>query len=84
MSDRRITVTRDDGETVYELVIKYAGRYQAATHLDPEEWPDPYLDAAWLNQKPLALNLVPDDVLDEAIAIDADGDPEEPDPPEDR
>ncbi|HEX7600665.1 MAG TPA: hypothetical protein VF316_03630 [Polyangiaceae bacterium] len=80
--DRRITVTR--GVDQWELVIKYDGRYRPATRLDPEEWPDPYIAFAWFNGCPMADPMdVPEDVILEAVAIDADYEPDEPDPPED-
>ena len=74
------TVARGDDE--YDVRFRWVGRYWPATRLDPEEFPEPEVESVTLNGVPIAVDLVPEDVLDEAFA--ADHDPgEEPEPDED-
>jgi hypothetical protein len=77
------TVHRDGVE--WEVAFRYEGRHHPATRLDPEEWPDPVPVAAMRDGVEVAVSTVPDAVIEEAAAIDADQEPTDdtPEPDDD-
>lgn len=73
-----VTVCRGEKDE-YEVRVKWTGSYSRATHLDPAEYPEAEVESAKLNDKPIDLKLVPEDVCDEAIAIASELPGDDPD-----
>jgi hypothetical protein len=73
----RVTVNRDNYDSCYEVEVRWFGKHLKATLLDPEEWPEPYAHAAWLNEKEIPVTEVPDDVLEEAYRLAEESGPED-------
>lgn len=75
VKSKPITVARGDDE--WEIVLRFEGSYHPATRNGPEEWPDPFVDHATRNGTVIRPDDVPEDVMEEAVAIDAESEPED-------
>lgn len=81
VTDDRVFVSRHGIE--WEVIIGWRGTAYPATHRDPPEYPEPYIAFAWRDGAAMADPLdVPEDVMLEAVAIDSETVPNEPDEPD--